>query len=48
MTQAAIEELLAKQEITELLHRYCRGMDRLGWELVTRVVRHVSVTRRQR
>lgn len=38
----------AKQEITELLHRYCRGMDRLGWELATTVVRHVSVTRRQR
>jgi len=34
MTQAAIEELLAKQEITELLYRYCRGIDRLDWDLV--------------
>ena len=34
MTQAAIDELLAKQEITELLYRYCRGIDRLDWELV--------------
>lgn len=43
-----VDELLAKQEITELLHRHRRGIDRLDWELVTRVVRRVSVTRRQR
>lgn len=34
MTESALEELLAKQAITEVLHRYCRGMDRRDWELV--------------
>ena len=33
-TQARLAELLAKQEITELLYRYCRGVDRLDMELV--------------
>ena len=32
--QARLAELLAKQEITELLYRYCRGVDRLDMELV--------------
>ena len=32
--QAQLAELLAKQEITELLYRYCRGVDRLDMELV--------------
>ncbi|WP_419919468.1 nuclear transport factor 2 family protein [Candidatus Poriferisocius sp.] len=27
-------ELMAKQDITDLLHRYCRGVDRLDMELV--------------
>jgi ketosteroid isomerase-like protein len=34
MAQLSIDELLAKQEITELLYRYCRGIDRLDWTLV--------------
>lgn len=29
-----LAELAAKQEITDLLHRYCRGVDRLDMELV--------------
>ncbi|KMS58276.1 nuclear transport factor 2 family protein [Sphingobium cupriresistens] len=29
-----LEELLAKQAITEVLHRYCRGVDRLDEDLV--------------
>jgi 3-phenylpropionate/cinnamic acid dioxygenase small subunit len=29
-----VDELVARQEITELLYRYCRGIDRLDWELV--------------
>ena len=29
-----LADLLAKQEITELLYRYCRGIDRLDMELV--------------
>jgi hypothetical protein len=29
-----LEELLAKQAITDVLHRYCRGVDRLDEELV--------------
>ena len=32
--QAQLAELLDKQEITELLYRYCRGVDRLDTELV--------------
>lgn len=28
-----IEELLAKQEITEIIYRYCRGLDRMDREL---------------
>ena len=32
--QAQLAQLLAKQEITELLFRYCRGVDRLDMELV--------------
>ena len=32
--QARLGELLAKQEITELLYRYCRGVDRLDMEMV--------------
>ena len=32
--QARLGELLAKQEITELLYRYCRGVDRLDMDLV--------------
>ena len=33
MDQAAIGELLAKQIITEILHKYCRAMDRMDNEL---------------
>jgi hypothetical protein len=29
-----LEELVAKQEISEPLHRYCRGIDRFDWDLV--------------
>ncbi|URM96925.1 nuclear transport factor 2 family protein [Actinomadura madurae] len=29
-----IGQLLDKQQITELLYRYCRGIDRLDWDLV--------------
>ncbi len=29
-----LDDLVAKQEITELLYRYCRGVDRADWELV--------------
>jgi hypothetical protein len=29
-----LEELVAKQEITELMNRYCRGIDRFDWDLV--------------
>lgn len=31
---AAVQELLDKQAITEILYRYCRGVDRLDWHLV--------------
>lgn len=34
MAVMSLEELSAKQEITELLYRYCRGIDRLDWDLV--------------
>jgi SnoaL-like domain len=34
MTESAIDELVAKQAITEVLHRYCRGIDRRDWELL--------------
>ena len=34
MTESALEELVSKQAITELLHRYCRGVDRRDWELL--------------
>ena len=33
-SQPQLAELLAKQEITELLYRYCRGVDRLDMEMV--------------
>ena len=29
MTNAAVEELLAKQAIREVIYRYCRGLDRM-------------------
>ncbi len=32
--QAQLAELLAKQEITELVYRYCRGVDRLDLDMV--------------
>jgi SnoaL-like domain len=32
--ETALEELVAKQAITEVLHRYCRGIDRRDWELL--------------
>ena len=31
---AELAELLAKQEITEVLHRFCRGCDRQDWDLL--------------
>jgi len=31
---AALDALLDKQAITEVLHRFCRGVDRRDWELV--------------
>jgi hypothetical protein len=34
VSQAALAELLDKQAIAENLYRYCRGLDRLDWELV--------------
>lgn len=34
MAVMSLEEMSAKQEITELLYRYCRGIDRLDWDLV--------------
>jgi hypothetical protein len=34
MTDSALEELVSKQAITEVLHRYCRGIDRRDWELL--------------
>ena len=33
MDEAAIGELLAKQTITEILHKYCRAMDRMDNDL---------------
>ncbi len=33
-SRAQFAELLAKQEIAELLYRYCRGVDRLDMDLV--------------
>lgn len=33
MNEAALAELLAKQEITERLHQYCRAMDRIDDDL---------------
>jgi hypothetical protein len=33
VTSSALEALLAKQEITEAIHRYCRAMDRIDDEL---------------
>jgi hypothetical protein len=32
-----VEELVAKQAITEVLHRYCRGLDRMDRELAESV-----------
>jgi SnoaL-like domain len=34
MPESALDELVAKQAITDVLHRYCRGIDRRDWELV--------------
>ena len=34
MTESALEELVAKQAISEVLHRYCRAVDRRDWELL--------------
>ena len=34
MTEAALEDLVSKQAITEVLYRYCRGVDRRDWELL--------------
>jgi hypothetical protein len=34
MTESALEELVCKQAITELLHTYCRGVDRRDWALL--------------
>ncbi len=33
-SRTQLVELMAKQEITDLLHRYCRGVDRLDMEMV--------------
>lgn len=33
MTAQAVEELLAKQAITEVLYRYCRALDRMDHQL---------------
>ena len=33
----ALQELLAKQAITEVLHRYCRGLDRMDREMAESV-----------
>lgn len=29
----ALQELLVKQQITEVLYRYCRGLDRMDWAM---------------
>ncbi|WP_420620202.1 nuclear transport factor 2 family protein [Candidatus Poriferisocius sp.] len=42
-SQAQLAELLSKQEIIELLYRYCRGVDRLDMELV-RSCYHLDAT----
>ena len=34
MTDRTLEALLDKQEITEVIYRYCRGIDRFDFELV--------------
>src|SRR5690554_5895575 len=31
---ADVSELLAREEIRDLLHRYCKGIDRRDWTLV--------------
>ena len=33
-TASALQALLDKQAITEVLHRFCRGADRRDWELI--------------
>ena len=43
MTDARMRELVCKQEIREVLERYCRGIDRLDEELV-RSVYHPDAT----
>ena len=43
MTETAIEELLAKQAITETLYRYCRAFDRIDDEL-SRTIWHTDGT----
>src|SRR5580692_6010122 len=35
MAERGIEELLAKQEITEVIYSYCRAVDRLDYELAS-------------
>ncbi|RYG01657.1 MAG: nuclear transport factor 2 family protein [Caulobacteraceae bacterium] len=40
MTPDDLERLLARQEITEQLHRYCRAMDRIDNDLGKRVWHH--------
>jgi hypothetical protein len=37
MSSAALDSLLAEREIRTLIFRYCRGIDRLDWELVASV-----------
>lgn len=37
MTDTAIEDVIAKQAITEVLYRYCRGLDRMDRELADTV-----------
>ena len=36
MSDPAVDELLAKQEITEALYRYCRGLDRMDRPMASR------------
>lgn len=37
MADAAVDALLAKQAITEVLYRYCRAFDRMDYELALKV-----------
>ena len=36
MSDPAVDQLLAKQEITEALYRYCRGLDRMDRAMASR------------